>query len=495
MTTWFVSDLHFLHKNIVEYTKRGQETTQENHDSWLINLWNSQVKAGELVWHTGDFCFSRDVDEIEDILRKLNGVKHFIKGNHDDRKILTELKKRNAISWWGDYKEIKLGKQTAVLFHFPMAIWHKQHYGSIHLHGHCFDDKTQVLTIDGFKSKGEICVGDLVATVNNQTLQTEYQSVGEVHSYNNEQTIFTYEGKSVSLNITNNHRVLHRPYKETDRVYKTADNLKGNICIPVCGENSKEDYPISDDFLRLYFHICTDGSFENSNLVRFHLKKERKISALLELLERLDIKYSNNKQKSGTTKINFIKPAELQQFNVKPLDRKLVLGLSKRQVDILVDVYEKTDGCKTGKNSWQFSTAKECEANLLQECLVTSGYCCNLLKRQKGKYTSFVLSVNSRKESVINSKNLTKTVSVESTWCLTVPNSNLIVRRNGKVHVTGNSHGSYQPAEGKILDVGLDSAYNIFGEHKFFTEEDVLEYMQSRKIQVLDHHQQRQGEM
>ena len=136
MTTWFTSDLHFRHKKIVEYTKRGQETTQENHDSWLIDLWNSQVKAGELVWHTGDFCFSRDVDEIEDILRKLNGVKHFIKGNHDDRKILTELKKRNAISWWGDYKEIKLGKQTAVLFHFPMAIWHKQHYGSIHLHGH-----------------------------------------------------------------------------------------------------------------------------------------------------------------------------------------------------------------------------------------------------------------------------------------------------------------------------------------------------------------------
>lgn len=102
----------------------------------MIDLWNSQVKAGDLVWHLGDFCFSRNVDEIEDILRKLNGAKHFIKGNHDDRKILTELKKRNAISWWGDYKEIKIGNQTAVLFHFPMAVWHKQHYGSIHLHGH-----------------------------------------------------------------------------------------------------------------------------------------------------------------------------------------------------------------------------------------------------------------------------------------------------------------------------------------------------------------------
>ena len=137
MTTWFTSDLHFHHKRICEFTQRKNFTSQENHTEWLIDLWNSQVNKGDLVWHLGDFSFSRNADEIEDVLKRLNGVKHFIKGNHDDRKVLTELKKRNAIAWWGDYKEIQIQKQTACLFHFPIAVWHKQHYGSMHLHGHC----------------------------------------------------------------------------------------------------------------------------------------------------------------------------------------------------------------------------------------------------------------------------------------------------------------------------------------------------------------------
>lgn len=134
--TWYSSDLHFGHRNIVKYTNRGVDTTQEDHDEWLIDLWNSQVNKGELVYHLGDFSFSRSVTEIQRLLQRLNGVKHFIKGNHDDRQVLDVLKKNNSISWWGDYKETKIGGNSTILFHFAIANWHKQHHGSFHLHGH-----------------------------------------------------------------------------------------------------------------------------------------------------------------------------------------------------------------------------------------------------------------------------------------------------------------------------------------------------------------------
>ena len=58
-------------------------------------------------------------------------------------------------------------------------------------------------------------------------------------------------------------------------------------------------------------------------------------------------------------------------------------------------------------------------------------------------------------------------------------------------HMHGHCYGSLGSAKGKILDVGLDSAYNIFGEHRFFTEQDVIEYMQSRELPVADHHKDR----
>lgn len=134
--TLYTSDLHFHHRNIVKYTNRGVDTTQENHDKWLIDIWNSQVNKGDLVWHLGDFSFSRNVMDIEKILHRLNGIKHFIKGNHDDRKVLDMLKKNNSISWLGDYKETKIAGNSTVLFHFAIANWHKQHHGSFHLHGH-----------------------------------------------------------------------------------------------------------------------------------------------------------------------------------------------------------------------------------------------------------------------------------------------------------------------------------------------------------------------
>ena len=58
----------------------------------------------------------------------------------------------------------------------------------------------------------------------------------------------------------------------------------------------------------------------------------------------------------------------------------------------------------------------------------------------------------------------------------------------GSFHLHGHSHGSLPDSGGKRLDVGLDSAYDIFGKHKFFSDNDVLEYMQGRPVVSADHH-------
>jgi calcineurin-like phosphoesterase family protein len=57
----------------------------------------------------------------------------------------------------------------------------------------------------------------------------------------------------------------------------------------------------------------------------------------------------------------------------------------------------------------------------------------------------------------------------------------------GVWHLHGHSHGNYQ-TQGKILDVGLDSAYKIFGKHKFFTEQDIVDYMATRSIYTPETH-------
>ena len=137
MTKWFTSDLHHMHKRIVEFTNRGKDTTQEDHDNWLVELWNTQVKKGDIVYHLGDFSFAKQYEDIAKFVSKLYGQKIFIKGNHDDRKNLDKLVSDGLIHAWYDYKEIKIGDKSVCLFHFPVMSWHKQGYGSWHLHGHC----------------------------------------------------------------------------------------------------------------------------------------------------------------------------------------------------------------------------------------------------------------------------------------------------------------------------------------------------------------------
>ncbi len=58
---------------------------------------------------------------------------------------------------------------------------------------------------------------------------------------------------------------------------------------------------------------------------------------------------------------------------------------------------------------------------------------------------------------------------------------------HGSIHLHGHCHGSYQ-GQGKILDVGIDNAYNLYGEHRLFTEEDVIEFMSKREFVCLDNH-------
>lgn len=79
--TWFISDTHFGHKNILEYEKEARpfETIEEMHEV-IIERWNSVVKPNDIVYHLGDFAFGKRWISIAERLR---GKKRLILGNHD----------------------------------------------------------------------------------------------------------------------------------------------------------------------------------------------------------------------------------------------------------------------------------------------------------------------------------------------------------------------------------------------------------------------------
>ena len=78
--TYFTSDQHFGHFNIIRLCGRPFETVEEM-DEALLSKWNAKVKADDTVYILGDLFFR--AAKVEPILKALNGRKHLIVGNHD----------------------------------------------------------------------------------------------------------------------------------------------------------------------------------------------------------------------------------------------------------------------------------------------------------------------------------------------------------------------------------------------------------------------------
>ncbi|MNH11316.1 hypothetical protein D3C79_708280 [compost metagenome] len=139
MSKFFTSDLHFFHKNIVEYS--GRPWTSEEQTETIIERINAKVGKGDELYHLGDFAFRNDkqVQQVVDIINRLNGKITFIRGNHCPSRLWNAIGNMNIprVTEICDYKRIKVGQQQINMFHYPMEVWDKMHHGAWHLHGHC----------------------------------------------------------------------------------------------------------------------------------------------------------------------------------------------------------------------------------------------------------------------------------------------------------------------------------------------------------------------
>lgn len=128
----FTSDLHFGHKNIIEYCDRPWPDT-DAMDRALIARWNLTVRPCDIVVHAGDLTLKHRPDDVLDIIKQLNGQIIWVKGNHDwwHKRLKAEIKMYDIYR-----KAIPLPdgkKQLIEVCHYPLRSWS---YGSWQLHGH-----------------------------------------------------------------------------------------------------------------------------------------------------------------------------------------------------------------------------------------------------------------------------------------------------------------------------------------------------------------------
>lgn len=138
---YFTADPHFLHDNVIKYENRPFTSVDEMTEA-IVKKWNKTVSPKDDIYILGDIGLGKN-EKVLDIIRRLNGKKYLILGNHDSwvekhmgRRTKIGLQLEELFEWIKPYHKLKIYNQKIILCHYPIYAWDTKEHGSWHLHGH-----------------------------------------------------------------------------------------------------------------------------------------------------------------------------------------------------------------------------------------------------------------------------------------------------------------------------------------------------------------------
>jgi calcineurin-like phosphoesterase family protein len=144
-SVFLVSDTHFGHKGVCHFTRNDGVTklrpfdTPEEMDEFMVEAWNAKVRPNDKVYHLGDVVINR---KALGIMRRLNGDKVLIRGNHDIfrdddyREHFRELRAYHVMN-------------GMILSHIPIHTESLGRFG-VNIHGHTHANRVM---LSGFNGK------------------------------------------------------------------------------------------------------------------------------------------------------------------------------------------------------------------------------------------------------------------------------------------------------------------------------------------------------
>jgi calcineurin-like phosphoesterase family protein len=143
---YVTSDPHFGHENIIKLCKRPFKDLREM-DNTIIENYNNTVSSKDTTFIIGDFAYKSNYINY---IKKLNGIKILIRGNHDDRIPNQDIHFKEI----HNYLEYNYKDYLFIMFHYPIHEW-KGFFrnNTIHLHGHNHVGKQKYDIDPWFKDK------------------------------------------------------------------------------------------------------------------------------------------------------------------------------------------------------------------------------------------------------------------------------------------------------------------------------------------------------
>jgi calcineurin-like phosphoesterase family protein len=141
METYYTSDWHLGHKNIIRYSNRPFADVEEMNRAIIDNM-KAKLKKGDRLYFVGDLSF-QSIEKTTRLMQELKdatgALLYFVPGNHDPKDTHDILCSDGETPLWehiSPLMEVHDRKRKVILCHYAMKVWNKSHHGAYHLFGH-----------------------------------------------------------------------------------------------------------------------------------------------------------------------------------------------------------------------------------------------------------------------------------------------------------------------------------------------------------------------
>jgi superfamily II DNA or RNA helicase len=339
----------------------------------------------------------------------------------------------------------------------------KDHFGLV-IVDECLHPSHDILTDNGWISVKDVTVDHKVAQFNAETKKVTFVNPERVICNDYEGDLVNITGNYYDLLGTMNHEQLVYDYgHKSNKITLGKLDLNKRRLFPVSCDNDPAGNLSFSDRFKIMFQV--DGHFlyetkKMQKMVRFSFRKQRKIDRCEYILSNLEKEYKKTYNHRGDCNI-WVK-----------IDKNLKLSKSFSWVEFtkganyyeeFLDELYRWDGWKDKKQE------KTTKTRFYENCDYYNSTIVQIVAFLAGKKTKYTKIPKIKPEystphrirwsdsthKCIDSRGLKKSYVpyVGKVYCVTVPDGNIVVRRNNKIFITGNCHSTGAKEFSKVLSL------------------------------------------
>jgi hypothetical protein len=239
--------------------------------------------------------------------------------------------------------------------------------------------------------------------------------------------------------ITTKGHMQKKPFREVMRMHK--ENVQGFYGkVETTFSYGGNGIDLSDNEIRLMCAVMADGSFrKNLQLCTINVKKERKKERMRELLSGVD--YKEYRKSNGYSTFRFYAPRREKTFT------EYWYACNNHQLQIVAEEVFYWDGRIDSKNRHHFFSTDKASADFVQFALSATGRRATIGVDNRKNKPCYVVIASTGNSTVSmastggkNKAEITEVIPKDGKqYCFEVETGYLVLRRNGRIFITGNS--------------------------------------------------------